>query len=163
MHATWDYGHQLLLDMLEGGLMLQIQELLYSPVCLLDKAKLQVLFGSAAQYGIMPLVGAGVSKALGLSPELSAGVILLSCCPGGTASNVVTYIAKGDVALSILMTMCTTFAAVFTTPLLTNILAGAYVPVDAAGLAISTFQVYPPLVCVQSAFVALFPIHDSCL
>jgi len=103
----------------------------------------------------MPFVGAGVSKALGLSPELSAGVILLSCCPGGTASNVVTYIAKGDVALSILMTMCTTFAAVFATPLLTNILAGAYVPVDAAGLAISTFQVVlaPVLVgaCIQSS------------
>jgi BASS family bile acid:Na+ symporter len=94
MHATWDYGHQLLLDMLEGGLMLQIQELLYSSVCLLDKAKLQVLFGSAAQYGIMPFVGAGVSKALGLSPELSAGVILLSCCPGGTASNVVSFLPR---------------------------------------------------------------------
>ncbi|CAK9877149.1 unnamed protein product [Sphagnum jensenii] len=145
------YSAALCIIMLAMGFTLRIQDLF--DVFL--NRPLAVLFGSAAQYGIMPFVGAGVSKALGLSPELSAGVILLSCCPGGTASNVVTYIAKGDVALSILMTMCTTFAAVFATPLLTNILAGAYVPVDAAGLAISTFQVVlaPVLVgaCIQSS------------
>lgn len=53
-----------------------------------------------------------------------------------------TYIARGDVPLSILMTICTTFAAVFTTPLLTSILAGAYVPVDAVSMALSTLQVW---------------------
>ncbi|KAI5081305.1 hypothetical protein GOP47_0004488 [Adiantum capillus-veneris] len=116
----------------------------------------QLLFGCAAQYTIMPLLGAAISKALGLSANLSAGIILLGCCPGGIASNVVTYIARGDVPLSVVMTICTTFAAVFATPILTQLLAGAYVPVDAAGLAISTLQVVlAPVVlgaCMQSAF-----------
>ncbi|KAH9563802.1 hypothetical protein CY35_05G144200 [Sphagnum magellanicum] len=79
------YSAALCIIMLAMGFTLRIQDLF--DVFL--NRPLAVLFGSAAQYGIMPFVGAGVSKALGLSPELSAGVILLSCCPGGTASNVV--------------------------------------------------------------------------
>ncbi len=60
MHAPWDYGHQFLLDLLEGGLMLWIQELLCCKLCLLtrQKVKLQVSFESTMQYAILPLVGA---------------------------------------------------------------------------------------------------------
>ncbi|KAG1369871.1 putative sodium/metabolite cotransporter BASS2, chloroplastic [Cocos nucifera] len=107
----------------------------------------------------MPAFGAIISRALGLPPSFSVGLILLACCPGGTASNVVTLIAQGDVPLSIVMTVCTTLAAVLLTPLLTKILAGTYVPVDAVKLSISTLQVVvaPILLgsCMQSKFPAI--------
>jgi len=70
-------------------------------------------------------------QVLNLSPALSTGLILVSCCPGGQASNVATYIAHGDVALSVLMTTASTLGAIFMTPLLTKFLAGTLVPVDA--------------------------------
>ena len=70
-------------------------------------------------------------QTLNLSPALSTGLILVSCCPGGQASNVATYIAHGDVALSVLMTTASTIGAIFMTPILTKLLAGTLVPVDA--------------------------------
>eukprot|EP00850_Spirogloea_muscicola_P020240 SM000210S06754 [mRNA] locus=s210:123908:127657:- [translate_table: standard] len=97
--------------------------------------------GFLAQYFIKPILGFALALALGLSAPLATGLILVSCCPGGQASNVATYISKGNVALSVLMTTCSTVGAIIMTPLLTKILAGQLVPVDAAGLAISTFQV----------------------
>ena len=100
-----------------------------------------VLLGFLAQYTIMPLLGWGVAKLLRLPPQFAAGLILVACCPGGTASNVVTFLARGHVALSVLMTMCSTFGAVALTPLLTQWLAGAHVPVDGWGLFWSTVQV----------------------
>lgn len=100
-----------------------------------------VAAGFVAQYGIMPAAGWGVATGLELEPALAAGLVLVACCPGGTASNVVTAIARGDVALSVVMTTCSTFAAVLLTPLLTRLLAGRFVAVDAAGLIVSTLQV----------------------
>jgi BASS family bile acid:Na+ symporter len=97
--------------------------------------------GYLAQYIIKPLLGYAIAQALGLSPALATGLILVSCCPGGQASNVATYIAHGNVALSVLMTTASTIGAIVMTPLLTKVLAGTLVPVDAAGLALSTFQV----------------------
>lgn len=97
--------------------------------------------GLGAQYAIMPLLGALAAWAFSLPAPLAAGVILVACCPGGTASNVVTYLARGNVALSVLMTMASTFAAVAMTPLLTGWLAGTLVPVDGWGLFRSTVQV----------------------
>ncbi|KAF3441960.1 hypothetical protein FNV43_RR15876 [Rhamnella rubrinervis] len=97
--------------------------------------------GFLAQYLIKPMLGFVIAMALKLSAPLATGLILVSCCPGGQASNVATYISKGNVALSVLMTTCSTVGAIIMTPLLTKILAGQIVPVDAAGLAISTFQV----------------------
>ncbi|XP_023001525.1 sodium/pyruvate cotransporter BASS2, chloroplastic [Cucurbita maxima] len=97
--------------------------------------------GFLAQYLIKPLLGFTISMTLKLSAPLATGLILVSCCPGGQASNVATYISKGNVALSVLMTTCSTIGAIVMTPLLTKLLAGQLVPVDAAGLAISTFQV----------------------
>lgn len=97
--------------------------------------------GFLAQYLIKPLLGFFVAMTLKLSAPLATGLILVSCCPGGQASNVATYISKGNVALSVLMTTCSTIGAIIMTPLLTKLLAGQLVPVDAAGLAISTFQV----------------------
>lgn len=97
--------------------------------------------GFLTQYLIKPMLGFVIAMALKLSAPLATGLILVSCCPGGQASNVATYISKGNVALSVLMTTCSTIGAIVMTPLLTQLLAGQLVPVDAAGLAISTFQV----------------------
>lgn len=100
-----------------------------------------VVLGFAAQYTIMPLLGWGIARMLHLETPFAVGLILVSCCPGGTASNVVTFLAKADVALSVVMTMCSTFAAVFMTPLLTQWLAGTMVRVDGWGLFASTAKV----------------------
>jgi BASS family bile acid:Na+ symporter len=97
--------------------------------------------GCAAQYLIMPFLGWAIAHGLRLDPPLAVGLILVACCPGGTASNVVTYLARANVALSVLMTMCSTFAAILMTPLLTQWLAGTYVPVDAWGLFASTIKI----------------------
>ncbi|VAH10807.1 unnamed protein product [Triticum turgidum subsp. durum] len=95
--------------------------------------------GFLLQYTVMPLSGYLISKLLNLPSHYAAGLILVSCCPGGTASNIVTYLARANVALSVLMTAASTFA--FMTPLLTSKLAGQYVAVDPMGLFVSTSQV----------------------
>ncbi|GAB2300382.1 Sodium/pyruvate cotransporter bass2, chloroplastic [Dionaea muscipula] len=108
--------------------------------------------GFLAQYLIKPVLGFFIAMTMKLSAPLATGLILVSCCPGGQASNVATYISKGNVALSVLMTTCSTIGAIIMTPLLTKLLAGQLVPVDAAGLALSTFQVVlvPTIVGVLS-------------
>lgn len=100
-----------------------------------------VALGFVAQYTIMPGLGWGIAHLLRLDPPFAVGLVLVACCPGGTASNIVTYIARADVALSVVMTMCSTFAAVLMTPLLTSLLAGTWVKVDALGLLLGTVQV----------------------
>lgn len=100
-----------------------------------------VAIGFAAQYSIMPLLAWSVAHALDLPPQFAVGLILMGCCPGGTASNLVTYIAGADVALSVVMTVCSTLAAVILTPLLTQFFVGAMVPVDTWLLFKQTFQV----------------------
>ena len=108
---------------------------------LVVRQPLPVLLGVVAQYVIMPLLGLGVSLLLQLPPALAAGVILVGCAPGGTASNVVTYLAKGNVALSVTMTSVSTLLAPLFTPLLTLWLAGQYMPVDAGAMALSIVQI----------------------
>merc|ERR1711871_361249 len=97
--------------------------------------------GFAGCYIFMPLLALALSKALALSPALTAGMVLVGSINGGQASNLCTYIANGDVALSVLMTTVTTLGAIVMTPLICKILLGAIVPVDAVGVAISTIQV----------------------
>ncbi|MEX0325953.1 MAG: bile acid:sodium symporter family protein [Puniceicoccaceae bacterium] len=89
-----------------------------------------VATGLAAQFILMPLCAWSIAHLMDLPVPYKVGLILVACCPGGTASNVVTYIARANVALSVLMTMCSTSVAVVLTPLLTSWLAGEYVPVD---------------------------------
>lgn len=98
-------------------------------------------FGFCAQFTIMPLVAWGIAHLLRLPTPFAVGLILVGCCPGGTASNVVTYLARANVALSVAMTMVSTLAAVVMTPVLTQLLAGALVEVDAFALLWSTLQV----------------------
>jgi len=89
----------------------------------------------------MPILGLLIGRVFPVHPSVAVGLILVGCCPGGTASNVVTYLGKANVALSVVLTTASTFLASFATPLLTKTLAGTLVPVDAIGLAKSTASV----------------------
>ena len=100
-----------------------------------------VLLGMALQYGIMPLAGWAVGLALGLPPSLLVGFVLVGACPGGTASNLICYLARGDVALSITLTTASTLAAVIMTPALTWLYVGEWVPVPALEMLLSIAQV----------------------
>lgn len=100
-----------------------------------------VIFGELAQFLIMPLLAFGLTKLFRLSPELAIGVILVGTCPGGTSSNVMTYLAKGDVALSVGMTGVSTILAPFITPLLTYLYAGQTVEVDMMSMFLSIIKV----------------------
>lgn len=93
--------------------------------------------GVAGQFVIMPFLGWGIATVSGLPNEFKLGIILVSCCPGGTASNVVTYLAKGNVALSVIMTACSTLLAVWLTPLLTKFYASAFFTFDATDMMLS--------------------------
>lgn len=94
-----------------------------------------VIIGVVAQFVIMPVGAVGVAKLLGLNPALAVGLLMLGSVPGDTSSNVIAYLAKGDVALSVAMTSVSTLIAPFMTPILMLLLAGANVDVDAAGMA----------------------------
>ncbi|XP_027113229.1 probable sodium/metabolite cotransporter BASS2, chloroplastic isoform X1 [Coffea arabica] len=145
--------------MLAMGLTLELKDL----INLFRQRPFSILYGCAAQYTIMPAFGWIISKSLGLPPVMSVGLILLACCPGGTASNVVTLIAQGDVPLSVVMTVCTTLGAVVLTPLLTKILAGAYVSVDAVKLSISTLQVVVAPILLGSSMQSIWPDAVKCI
>jgi len=100
-----------------------------------------VFIGALAQFTIMPTLAWLLATIFNLPPDLAAGVILVGTCPGGTSSNVMTYLAKGDVALSVSMTMTTTILAPIVTPLLTWWLAGAWVDVSFTAMMMSIIQV----------------------
>lgn len=97
--------------------------------------------GVAAQYGIMPAAGFVLAWAFGLDPLLASGVILVGSCPGGTASNVITYLARGDVALSVTITSATTLIAPIMIPAAMYIFAGKWIDVPASGLFLSTVKI----------------------
>lgn len=100
-----------------------------------------VFLGAAAQYTIMPFVAFALCCIFKLPPELAAGVILVGTCPGGTSSNVMTYLAKGDIALSVSMTTASTLLAPFLTPLLTLLLAGKWIPVSVGAMFLSIAKI----------------------
>ncbi|MGP9526565.1 bile acid:sodium symporter family protein [Glutamicibacter sp. AOP5-A2-18] len=108
---------------------------------LVVKNPLPVLGGVVAQFVVMPSAGWLVATVLHLDPALAAGLILVGCAPGGTASNVVSYLARGNVALSVAMTSVSTLIAPALTPLLALWLAGQYMPVDAGSMALSVVQI----------------------
>ena len=99
-----------------------------------------VALGFIAQYTIMPLAGWATAKALGLEAGLAVGIILVASCPGGMASNMISYLARANVALSVVLTLFSTMLAFFFTPMWTSTLAGQYVPVDAWALCKSALQ-----------------------
>ena len=107
-----------------------------------------ILIGCLTQFTVMPLLALGLTWAFSLPKELAIGVILVGCCPGGTASNVITYLAKGDLALSVGMTAASTLLAPLLTPFLVWLLAGTMVDVDTMGMLLSiVYVVIAPIVC----------------
>lgn len=90
----------------------------------------EVMIGSLAQFTIMPLIAYLLALVFGLNKDIALGVILVGSCPGGTASNVITHIANGDVSLSVSMTILSTLLAPIVTPLLVYLLAGKWVEVS---------------------------------
>ncbi len=99
-----------------------------------------VFIGALAQFTIMPFLAWALAHIFGLPADLAAGVILVGTCPGGTSSNVMTYLAKGDVALSVSITMTTTILAPIITPILTWWLAGAWIEISLTAMMISILK-----------------------
>ncbi len=105
------------------------------------KTPKSVIIAVLAQYIIMPLLALGLATVFQLSPEVAVGVILVGCCPGGTASNVMTFLAKGNTALSVSATTVSTLLAPILTPALTLLLASKWLPVSAGDMFASIVQI----------------------
>lgn len=116
-----------------------------------------VAVGVAAQFVCMPLLAWALSKALGLPPELALGVVLVGACPGGTASNVIAYLARGDVALSVSMTACSTLLAPLATPAIVWLLAGKSVDVDTVKMFLDIVKIVIAPIVVGVAANELLP------
>jgi len=138
--------------MLAMGLTLSFDD--YRSLAKLPRA---LIAGVALQFAVMPLAGFVIAQAMGLEQGLAVGLILVACCPGGTASNVVAFLARGNVALSVVMTMASTLAAVVLTPLLTGWLAGAYVEIDRWNLLTNMIAIVLVPVVAGTLLNRLFP------
>lgn len=101
----------------------------------------EILIGTASQFLVMPLAGFTLAKAFSLEQALAVGIILVGSCPGGTASNVITYLAKGDLALSVTLTSVSTILSPIFIPLLMFTYANQWIEVPVAKLFISSFQI----------------------
>lgn len=121
----------------------------FKPVLMRPK---DIIIGEFAQFIVMPLVAWILCRILDLPAELALGVILVGCCPGGTASNVICYLANGDIALSVAMTGVSTLLAPLVTPALVYLLAGEEVNVDVIGMFLSIVEVV--IVPILLGFVA---------
>ena len=140
------------LIMLAMGLTLSFDD--YRRLAHLPRA---VMVGVALQFLVMPLSGFAIARMLDLEQGLAVGLILVACCPGGTASNIVAFLARGNVALSVTMTMLSTLAAIALTPILTGELAGAYVEIDRWNLLRNMVAIVLAPVILGSVLNRLFP------
>ncbi|WP_418965459.1 bile acid:sodium symporter family protein [Cetobacterium sp.] len=118
-----------------------------------------VFIGCAAQYIVMPLVAFMLAKIFNLPPAFAIGLVLLGTCPGGTISNVMTYMAKGDTALSVALTTVSTFISPILTPFLTMVLAGAWLKIDAKTMFFSIIQIV--LLPTILGILVRFMVKDS--
>ena len=100
-----------------------------------------ILVGVLLQFILMPLLAVVLAKMFGLSNQLTAGLVLVGCCAGGSASNVISYLARADLALSISMTVCSTLVGVVATPLLTGFYLSTTINVDTIGMLVSIIQI----------------------
>ena len=116
-----------------------------------------VIIGCLAQFIVMPLLAWLLARGFSLSDELALGVVLVGCCPGGTASNVITYLAKGDLALSVGMTGVSTLLAPLLTPFLTWLLVGQHVNVDMVSMFLSILWVVILPIVAGLLFRSLLP------
>ena len=138
--CTWiqtGWGNYLLMIVMFGmGLTLKLED--FKLVFTRPK---DIIIGCLAQFTIMPLLAFGLGKVFGLDAALLAGVILVGTCPGGTSSNVITYMSKGDVALSVGMTSVNTVLAPLLTPAITWLLLRTTVTVDPMNMFLSIIKV----------------------
>lgn len=116
-----------------------------------------IAVGCAAQFTVMPALAWTLARLFGLDEALTVGVVLVGCCPGGTASNVITYLAKGDLALSVGMTGVSTLLAPLLTPALTLLLAGRTVDVNVCGMFVNILWVVILPVVLGLAAKRFFP------
>jgi bile acid:Na+ symporter, BASS family len=107
---------------------------------LVMKMPVPVFIGLGLQYSIMPIIAFSLAGLFGFRPEIAAGIILVGCCPGGVASNLMTYISRGNVALSVTMTACSTLVSPFVTPFLMERLAGELIPIPFFSMMMSIFN-----------------------
>ncbi|WP_315824464.1 bile acid:sodium symporter family protein [Paraflavitalea speifideaquila] len=99
-----------------------------------------VLIGVISHFIIMPLVGFTLATISGFAPEIAAGIILIGCSPNGLASNVISYLAKANLALSVTITAISTMLAPFVTPMLMNLLAGAFIKINITDMMVDIFK-----------------------
>jgi BASS family bile acid:Na+ symporter len=142
----------LALIMLGMGMTLQGQDF-----AIVARRPWALVAGVAAQYVVMPALAWLIATVLDLSPALAAGLILVGAAPGGTASNVMVYLSRGDTALSVAMTSISTLLAPLLTPLLVLALAGQMLPVDAGALFVSIVQIVLLPVVLGLLLRRLFP------
>lgn len=141
--GTWVINPMLGIIMFGMGLTLSPQDL----KIVLSRPK-DILIGCLTQFTVMPMLAWALTRLFCLPQEIAIGVILVGCCPGGTASNVITYLAKGDLALSVGMTAASTLLAPLLTPLLVWLLAGTMVDVHTSAMLLSiVYIVILPIVC----------------
>ncbi|XP_021762812.1 probable sodium/metabolite cotransporter BASS3, chloroplastic [Chenopodium quinoa] len=125
-----------------GGIMLSIGiRLSIDDFALAFQRPLPLTLGFLAQYVVKPVLGVLIAQAFGVSPMFYAGFVLTACVSGAQLSSYATFLSKGDVALSILLTSSSTIASVIFTPLLTRLLIGSVVPVDPVAMSKSILQV----------------------
>lgn len=135
IQTSW-INYLLMVVMFGMGLTLKFEDF-----AIVFKSPKDIIIGCIAQFTIMPLLAFALGKVFGLEAGLLAGVILVGTCPGGTASNVMTYLSKGDVALSVGMTSVNTLLAPFLTPFITYLLLKTSVTVDMLSMFISIIKV----------------------
>ena len=137
---TWFSGQWITLGL--GGIMLGMGlTLRWEDFRRVTQTPKWVLTGLFLQFTVMPFMGWLLAKAFDLPPFFAVGLILVASCPGGTASNVIVFLSRSNLALSVSMTALSTMAAIVMTPLLTSSLSGNEIDVDAMGLFYSTLKV----------------------
>ena len=134
-------------------------------LCLADfgrvfKMPWPVFIGMVLQFSVMPLVGFTLAKTFGFEAEIAAGIVLIGSCPGGVASNLMTFLAGGNVALSVTMTSCSTLVSPLMTPFLMKVLAGKMVPVNFLSMMFSIISmIIVPIIAGLIANYILYSKH----
>ena len=158
---TWvvgKFGGVAVLSLLLGVVMFGMGTTLdLKDFALVLKRPLDVFIGACAQFVIMPGLAYLIASAFNLDPALTAGVVLVGTCPGGTSSNVITFMSKGDVALSVTMTSVSTVLSPILTPFITYQLIGERIAFDPVGMFWSIVQIVIVPICLGLAVKSFLP------
>lgn len=158
---TWvvgKFGGVAVLSLLLGVVMFGMGTTLdLKDFALVLKRPLDVFIGACAQFVIMPGLAYLIASAFNLDPALTAGVVLVGTCPGGTSSNVITFMSKGDVALSVTMTSVSTVLSPIMTPFITYQLIGERIAFDPVGMFWSIVQIVIVPICLGLAVKSFLP------